>query len=109
MSVLQLKPHKLSFLISSQGYEDENGDYHTGNDVWSDYEIDCGVVSSGKSTEIKFEDGKVDYYSYTITLPRHCREFHRGERIRISFSGGTQKELVVKGFFRYQLQSKIWA
>lgn len=107
MAVLQLKPSRLSYLIANPGYEDDNGDYHPSFDSWEG-DIKCGYAQGGNSNEIKFEDGSLAVYSYTITLPRDCKDFVKGDRIRLLMLNGEEKEFTVLGFQRYQLQCKIW-
>lgn len=107
MAVLQLKPCRLSYLIATPGYEDENGDYHPGENYWKGC-IECGYAPAGSANEIKFEDGSVKVYSYTVTLPRDSRDFAIGDRVKIKMLDGQWHEFTVKGFQRYQLQCKMW-
>lgn len=107
MAVLNIKPNSLSYLDSVPGHTDENGDYHPGESHWEG-NIECGVVPAGKANEIKFEDGSVKVYSYTVTLPADCRSFSIGDRVRINMLDGTEREFEVKSFHRYQLQCKMW-
>ena len=107
MSVIEPIPHSLCYLIVSDGYEDENGDWHEGSSRWSE-PIACHAVAAGSANEIVFQDGTVARYSYTIgRLDPECREFAVGERVRLSVCG-IEREFEVKGFHRYQLQSKLW-
>lgn len=108
MAILQLKPHTLEYQVTSQGYEDANGDYHKGESYWQG-EIPCDAVpASGKSNEVQFEDGSVHKYSYTIYLNNDVRDFCVGEKVRVTLYGGVKRVFTVKGFHRYQLQSKLW-
>lgn len=107
MAILRLKPHKLEYQVTQEGYEDSNGDYHEGQSSWEGC-IECDAVPSGKSNEIKFEDGSVKYYTYTIYLNNDVREFVLGEKVRITLYGGIKRVFTVKGFHRYQLQAKLW-
>lgn len=108
MAVLSLKPHILEYQVIKDGYENANGDYHQGESMWKGC-IECDAVpASGKSNEIKFEDGSVKHYSYTIYLKSNVREFQLGEKVRITLYGGIKRIFTVKGFHRYQLQAKLW-
>lgn len=107
MAVLNRHPHRLQYLISTLGYEDENGDYRPGEEHWEG-DIPCDVVPSGKAEEKEFEDGVVRSYSYTVYLSANCRTFTIGDRVKIKMLGGIEREFNVKGFHRYQLQCKIW-
>lgn len=104
-------PHMLEILSVAAGYEDENGDYHKGTEQWSEY-MKCDAVPAGEARTLSLPDGVEVTYSYTIYLPKNAREFHTGEKVRISFFGnGTQqekKEFTVKGFHAYQHQCKMW-
>lgn len=107
MSIIDLIPHKLSYLKVSDSYKDENGDWHEGTKEWSE-PIKCHAVPSGAANEIAFPDGTVSTYSYTVgRLDPDCREFSIGEKVRLSVCG-VEREFQVKGFHRYQLQSKLW-
>lgn len=109
MAILKRKAYRLEYLSEGTGDYDENGDYQPGKSEW----IDCGrcdAVPAGKDNTIQLPDGMLDTYSYTVRdLPKDCREFHDGEKIRLSGLGMEPKIMVVKGFARYQHQCKIWA
>lgn len=111
MAILDLKPHRLEYLSVSEGYEDEYGDYHSGSGEWLEL-CECDVVPAGPANQIALPDGTTVQYSYTIYLPRDTREFLVGEKVRVSLFGeGVRREareFSVKGFHRYQLQSKMW-
>lgn len=107
MSVIDLIPHSLSRLIVTPGYEDGNGDWHPGQETWSAPEK-CHAVPAGQANQGMYADGTTYTYSYTIgRLKPDCKEFHVGDRIKL-YVAGTAREYQVKGFHRYQLQSKIW-
>lgn len=111
MPILKIKPHFLEVLSKAEEYEDENGDFHAGHEEWVKV-CKCDVVPAGEANEITTPDGMVLTYAYTIYLPRNTREFHTGEKVRVSFFGnGTlqeKKEFSVKGFHAYQHQCKMW-
>lgn len=106
MAVLVLKKHRLSYLVKTDGYEDENGDYHEGSSEWRGY-IPCNAVPAGKAAERTFEDGKVRAYSYTVNLNVDF-DLKIGDRVKIEFLNGEVRQFGVKGFHRYQLQCKLW-
>ena len=107
MAVINLTPHSLKRLVVHTGYEDENGDWHKGYEMWGD-PVSCHAVAAGKANEIAFPDGTTAIYSYTVgRLSPDCPEFSIGERVLLDIFG-IEKEYQVKGFHRYQLQSKIW-
>ena len=111
MGILKMKPHMLEVLVKTGEYEDENGDFHKGSEEWVEY-CRCDAVPAGSANKITLPDGIELQYSYTIYLPKRCREFFTGERVRISFWGCGQtmekREFSVKGFHSYQHQSKMW-
>lgn len=109
MSVLSIKPHYLSYLVVSEGYKDELGDFHKGESTWVEDYIDCDAVPAGKEEVITYPDGTVGHYAYTLYTTTKCREFSRGDKISIRFFGSSErKEFEVKGYHRYQHQVKIW-
>lgn len=109
MAIISLKPHRLEYEVKTkEGYEDSVGDFHEGKTEWVG-NIECDAVpSNGKANEVKFDDGSVHRYSYTIYLSSNAREFAIGERVRVTLYGGIQKVFTVKGFHRYQTQAKLW-
>lgn len=108
MPVLNMKPHTLSYLNRSEGYEDANGDYHKGTSTWVEC-CQCDAIPNGKEESIVYDDGSFGKYSYTVKLPASCREFKKGERVRIKFFNSSKViEFDVLGFHRYQHQSKLW-
>lgn len=108
MAVFNMKPHILSYLSKTDGYRDENGDWHKGTETWVSY-CRCDAVPAGKENMITYADGSVGQYNYTVSnLPKDCREFKFGDRIKLTFYNQTEKEFDVKGFHRYQLQSVLY-
>jgi len=105
--ILDYRPHKLQYLVTTPGYEDENGDYHEGESHWEG-DISCRYVPSGKAEEREFEDGVVRKYSAVVRLDADCRGFAIGDRVKLSLLGGIERECEVKGFHRYQLCAKLW-
>lgn len=107
MAVVEFKKCRLSYLVADPGYEDENGDYHSGETRWEG-DIECNVVPAGSANEIKFDDGSVKVCSYTVSLPANSRPFVIGDRVRIKMLDGNTREFEVKDFKPYQLQNKMW-
>lgn len=107
MAVLDIKPHLLSYFVTEPGYEDDNGDYHEGKSGWSE-PLECHAVPAGRANEITFADGQTATYTYTVgRLSPDCREFKVGDDVRLDVNGIVRK-FQVKGFHRYQMQSKLW-
>jgi hypothetical protein len=65
--ILNDRPHILKKQVITEGYEDENGNYIPGTSEFTG-EIPCRAVPNGKAAEIRFEDGEVYRYAYTIYL-----------------------------------------
>ena len=108
MAVLDLAAHTLDYLHIIDGHEDKNGDYVQGPEEWVEDYCKCEIAPPGKATVITIPDGSVKNYSYTIyNLPRTCRDFEYGDKIRVKFFRNNSKEFIVLGFQRYQLQCKI--
>lgn len=109
MSVLDMRPHSLTYLSVTEGYRDDNGDWHKGSEQWSEDNIDCDTVPAGPENVLTYEDGTMTNYEHVIYTDCDCREFKRGDKIRIAFYGELPAtEFTVKGFHRYQHQCKIW-
>lgn len=107
MAVLKRNPDTLSYLVVEDAYEDMNGDFHKGKSYWEG-EYRCDAVSNSKAQKITFADGTKYEYAYEVHLPHNVREFRVGEKVKITFFGGTEAEFTVQGFHRFQKQSKIW-
>lgn len=107
MAVVKIRPDRLSYFVPGKGYEDEEGNYHPGEPSWEG-DIPCDAVTSGKAAERTFEDGVIRAYSYEVTLPANTKDFAIGDRVRILFYGGVEREFEVKGFDRKQHQCKLW-
>lgn len=103
MAVLNFTPHVLSYKSVTQGYNDDNGDWVNGADYWIDNYCKCDYVPAGKANVITIPDGSAISYSYTVYLPKTCKDFEYGDIIKID-----DKEYQVLGFHRYQLQCKMW-
>ncbi|WP_300701315.1 hypothetical protein [Bacteroides sp.] len=103
----QFRPHRLQYQVLSEGYEDENGDYHSG-EFRFEGDIPCRFEPNGKATTIAFEDGKTYVYQYVVYLDQNCREFKIGDIIRLLSNRSTIAEKQVQGFHRGQLNAKLW-
>lgn len=108
MAVITLKPHRLSYLVTTPGHEDDNGNYYPGKSEWEG-DIPCDAVpASGEKEERMFEDGVIRAYSFEITLGADCPTFATGDRVRLSLYRDVVKDFEVKGFIPYQTQCKMW-
>lgn len=105
--ILDDRPHRLQYLISTPGYEDDNGDYHEGESYYEG-DMPCRHVPNGKVEEREFEDGVVRTYSAIVRLDADCREFAIDDKIKLLLLGGIEREYKVKGFHRYQTYAKLW-
>jgi hypothetical protein len=108
MSVLEEFPHRLIRQIVTEGVEDENGFYHDEDYSFDeDNPISCRAVAAGKDNEIRFEDGTVKSYTYTVTMAPDVQYFKLGEKVMLTTYDRTC-EYEVKGFHRYTYHAKIW-
>lgn len=105
MSVLRFFTDQLSILVTS-GYTDSNGDYIEDSKTWETCDK-CMAVPAGSSNEIKFDDGTVRRYSFVCYLKADCQEYKDGDTVKL-LRNGREYIFDVKGFHRYQLQSKLW-
>lgn len=87
---------------------DENGDYHPAASSW-EFCCSCDVVPAGQASKITIPDGSVETYSYNVyNMPVGTKKFEYGDFVKLVLLGGEETVLKVKGFHRYQLQSKLW-
>lgn len=112
MSVMNFAPHTLDYLAVVPGHDDEDtGDHIHGSESWVEGYCKCDMVPAGSADTVTTPDGQVEPYSFTIyNLPRTCRKFAYGDKVRVKMFGNDEdvRELVVKGFHRYQMQCKMW-
>lgn len=107
MAVLDIKPHWLWTCSAIDGYEDEDGHYHPGSEQWQRYKkCDAVPASIGKNV-IQYDDGHMETYSYTLYLTTKTRDFHYGERVKLTRFGEESQVMKVMGFQRYQKQCKL--
>ena len=107
--MLDFRPHKLQVVTSTGGGFDENGIPLP--DVESTEEMPCRIIPNGSAAQIRFDDGTAHIYSYSIYLDQDCRQFHVGEKVRLIGLDGEQEndmEFRVLGFFRNQLNARLW-
>ena len=110
MAILDFRASYIEYLDgATDGYYDKRGEWHEGKEEWK-YLAKCNVMRAGQEQVVTIPDGTVERYTYTIGgLPKDCREFLYGERIRIhQFGSARYDERTVKGFQRYQFQCKIF-
>lgn len=110
MGIVSFEVYKIEYFQEGEGYYDNNGDYHTCEGTWMSLGR-CNAVPSGRYNIISLPDGSKETFSFTIIIhdPR-CREFHYGERLRLTtIFEKEQINLIVKGFARFQHQCKIYA
>lgn len=109
MSVLNFAAHILQTEVQgSEGHYDEAGDYVPGSSSSWEEVSKCDIVPGGKAATITLPDGTMSNYSYTIYLPKDCKEFNYGDNIRLLLYGKEVRQFKVLGFHRYQHQCKIW-
>ena len=107
--MLDFRPHKLQVINFTAGGYDENGVPLP--DTEDTEELPCRIVPNGSAAQVHFEDGVAHNYSYTIYLNQDCRQFHVGEKVKLIGLDGEQendKQFVVLGFFRNQLNARLW-
>ena len=107
--MLDFRPHKLQVVTYTDGGTDEHG--MPIPDTESTEEMPCRIVPNGSAQQIRFEDGTAHVYSYSIYLDLDCREFHIGDKVKLIGLDGeidNDKEFRVLGFFRNQLNSRLW-
>lgn len=110
MSILDFEAYGLEYLKRGEGYYDNNGDYHIGNDEWISVGR-CDAVPAGSRNIVNLPDGQMETFSFVIHIHNpKSREFKYGESIRLTTPFGCEQHtLTVKHFARYQHQCKIYA
>lgn len=108
MAVLDFRSSYFDYLIEGLAVKDEDGFITKGEPTWVNKYMTCNIVPAGQANQITMPDGTVETYSYTIHASTRCRDFKYGDKIRIHVLGGEGEIKSVKGFHRYQLQTKIW-
>lgn len=108
--MISFRPHKILFKQASAGSTDENGVWQEGSNSFIDDNILCRIESNGKARPIVLPDGNSYVYSYVVYLDIDVRDFHYGEIVQIQDNNGTIiiQSMEVKGFFRSQLNSKLY-
>ena len=107
MAILQFRKDKIAIYKTTEGYEDERGDYHPGSQILGKF-VECDAEPNGSGQTKTFEDGVVRSYSYTVHLNPDCPEYAIGDKVRLSLENGRTFDMQVAGFHRYQLKAKLW-
>ena len=61
MGVLDFDAYRLEYLQEGEGYYDDNGDYHPGEDIWVSVGR-CNAVPAGRNNIISLPDGIGELY-----------------------------------------------
>ncbi len=107
--MLSFRPHTLRVVTHTGGGYDEMGQPIADNE--SVEEVPCRIEPNGSAQEVYFDDGVARNYSFTVYLDQDCREFHVGEKVRLVGLDGlveNDRQFEVKGFFRNQLNARLW-
>ncbi len=107
--MLNFRPHKLQVITFTAGGYDANG--VPLSDTEAIEELPCRIESNGSAAQVHFEDGVAHNYSYSVYLDQDCRQFHVGEKVKLIGLDGeleNDKEFEVLGFFRNQLNARLW-
>lgn len=108
--MLNFRPHKLQVILHVGGGLDEDGVPLP--DIETVEEMSCRIESNGSAAQVRFNDGVARNYSYSIYLNQDCRTFSVGEKVRLFGLDGipleNDKQFEVIGFFRNQLNARLW-
>lgn len=107
--MLDFRPHKIQVITFINGGKDEDGAPLP--DIEETLDVPCRIVPNGSAAQVHYEDGVALNYSCTVYLDQCCREFKKGERVRLIGLDGqiyNDKEFTVLGFHRYQLNARLW-
>ena len=107
--MLDFRPHKIVVITLVNGGKDEDG--MPLPDTEASTELHCRIEPNGSASQVHYEDGVAQNYSFTVYLDQDCREFKKGEIVRLYGLDGlvpNDKNFVVVGFHRYQLNARLW-
>ena len=108
--MLNFRPHKLQVITFTSGGYDENGVPLP--DTEATEELECRIEPNGSAAQVRFDDGVAHNYSYSIYLNQDCRTFKVGEKVILFGQDGlpleNSKQFEVVGFFRNQLNARLW-
>ena len=108
--MISFRPHKILYTRTTEGSINDEGIFVEGVNELVDDNILCRIESNGKARPIVLPDGNSYVYSYVVYLDIDVRDFHYGEIVQIQDNNGTiiVQSMEVKGFFRSQLNSKLY-
>ena len=108
--MLDFRPHKLQVVTFVSGGVDQDGVMLP--DTESVEEVPCRIEPNGSASKVRFDDGVARNYSYLIYLDHDCRTFSVGEKVKLYGVDGEElendKQFEVIGFFRNQLNARLW-
>lgn len=107
--MFSFRPHILKAVTYVSGGKDSKG--RPLPDTESVVEIPCRIESNGSAAQVHYKDGVAHNYSFMVYLNSDCREFHIGDKVRLCGLDGqieNDKEFEVLGFFRNQLNARLW-
>ena len=108
MSLVSFRPHTLKIISFSEGYYDENRDYHEGTEVFSDA-ISCRYEPNGMARVVPIGEGRNSVYNYMVYLGVGAPEIPFGTRLELYDASGNSMGLYSSlGFHRGQLNAKLW-
>ena len=108
--MISFRPHKILYTRTTEGSINDEGIFVEGVNELVDDNIPCRIESNGKARPIVLPDGNSYVYSYVVYLDIDVRDFHYGEMVQVQDNNATIiiQSMEVKGFFRSQLNSKLY-
>ena len=108
--MISFRPHKILYTRTTEGSINDEGIFVEGVNELVDDNIPCRIESNGKATSIALPDGESYVYSYVVYLNNDVRDFNYGEIVQVQDNNETIiiQSMEVKGFFRSQLNSKLY-
>lgn len=107
--LVSFRPHRLQYQVTTEGHEDENGDYQEGESHFEG-NIPCRYEPNGGEAKVYvFDDGTTSVYRYIVYLDNDCKSFNYNDVVKLlDKDGNTIIIAKVLGFHRGQLNARLW-
>lgn len=98
-------PDSITVTVISEPYQDENGDWISGEETATTY--DCRAEANTGGQKIAGVDGMVYDYTFAVYMPRTSDIISQGSTYTLTKGNATFRG-TVKGAINGQFNSRIW-